>query len=154
MSDTNPLDEIDLRLLEILQKNCKTNFTHISNELSIPESTIRYRIERLEKKGIITNYIALVNPRKVGLNITAITMIKLNPPSIQKVSKKLAKFHELRHLFRTTGLYDLVSVVNARDITHLNKLMEEIKMIEGIREVIFEVATELIKVDPTFTIRD
>ena len=49
------LDELDIRLLEILQENCKLNFTQIGHELGIAESTVRYRIERLEKRGIITN---------------------------------------------------------------------------------------------------
>jgi DNA-binding Lrp family transcriptional regulator len=147
------LDEIDIRLLEVLQENCKLNFTQIGNKLGVAESTIRYRIDRLEKKGIITNYIALINPRKVGLTITAIMMIKINPQKIEEISPKLSSFNELRHLFKTTGQYDMVSVVNARDITHLNYLMSQIKKIEGIHELIVEVATELVKVDPKFTIK-
>jgi len=146
------LDEIDIKLLEILQENCKLNFTQIGHELDIAESTVRYRIERLEKRGIITNYIALINPRMVGLTITAIMMIKINPQRIKEISPKLASFKELRHLFRTTGQYDMVSVVNARDITHLNKLMGDIKQIEGIHELLVEVATELVKVDPKFSL--
>jgi Lrp/AsnC family transcriptional regulator for asnA, asnC and gidA len=151
MPDQN-LDEIDKKLLEILQENCKLNFTQIGHELEIAESTVRYRIERLEKRGIITNYIALINPRMVGLTITAIMMIKLNPQKIQEISPKLAGFKELRHLFRTTGQYDMISVVNARDISHLNNLMAEIKRIEGVHELIVEVATELVKVDPKFSL--
>ncbi|TFH12968.1 Lrp/AsnC family transcriptional regulator [Candidatus Bathyarchaeota archaeon] len=151
MSEPN-LDEIDIKLLEVLQENCKLNFTQIGNELDIAESTVRYRIERLEKRGIITNYIALINPRMVGLTITAIMMIKLNPQMIKEISPKLASFKELRHLFRTTGQYDMVSVVNARDISHLNQLMGEIKQIEGVHELIVEVATELVKVDPKFSL--
>ena len=151
MPESN-LDEIDIKLLEILQENCKLNFTQIGQQLDIAESTVRYRIERLEKRGIITNYIALINPRMVGLTITAIMMIKLNPQKIQEISPKLAKFRELRHLFRTTGQYDMISVVNARDITHLNKLMGEIKQIDGVHELIVEVATELVKVDPKFSL--
>lgn len=151
MPDPN-LDEIDIKLLEILQENCKLNFTQIGHELEIAESTVRYRIERLEKRGIITNYIALINPRMVGLTITAIMMIKINPQKIQEISPKLASFKELRHLFRATGQYDMISVVNARDIAHLNVLMSEIKQIEGVHELIVEVATELVKVDPKFTL--
>ena len=146
------MDEIDIKLLEILQENCKLNFTQIGNELDIAESTVRYRIERLEKRGIITHYIALINPRMVGLNITAIMMIKINPQKIEQISLKLASFKELRHLFRTTGQYDMISVVNARDIAHLNRLMGEIKQIDGIHELIVEVATELVKVDPKFSL--
>lgn len=151
MPDQN-LDEIDKKILEILQENCKLNFTQIGHELDIAESTVRYRIERLEKRGIITNYIALINPRMVGLTITAIMMMKLNPQKIPEISPKLADFKELRHLFRTTGQYDMISVVNARDISHLNSLMAEIKKIEGVHELIVEVATELVKIDPKFSL--
>ena len=151
MPDQN-LDEIDMKLLEILQENCKLNFTQIGHELDIAESTVRYRIERLEKRGIITNYIALINPRMVGLSITAIMMIKLNPQKIKEISPKLASFKELRHLFRATGQFDMISVVNARDIGHLNDLMSEIKQIDGVHELIVEVATELVKVDPKFSL--
>jgi DNA-binding Lrp family transcriptional regulator len=153
MTESVTLDETDIQILEILQENCKLNFTQIGNELGIPESTIRYRIERLEKRRIINGYVALINPRKVGLTITAIMMIKINPQMIKEISPKLASFKELRHLFRSTGQYDMISVVNARDIGHLNDVMGEIKQIEGIHELIVEVATELVKVDPKFSLR-
>lgn len=153
MSDSVTLDETDIQILEILQENCKLNFTQIGNELGIAESTIRYRIERLEKRRIINGYVALINPRRIGLTITAIMMIKINPQMIEDISPKLASFKELRHLFRSTGQYDMISVVNARDIGHLNDVMSEIKQIEGIHELIVEVATELVKVDPKFSLR-
>jgi Lrp/AsnC family transcriptional regulator for asnA, asnC and gidA len=151
--DSVELDEIDIHILEILQENCNIKLTHIAKDLSIAESTIRYRIDRMEKKGVITNYIALLNPRKVGLNITAIMMIKITPQHINRISDELAKFKELRHLFRSTGVYDMISVVNARNIHHLNELMERIKMMEGVNDLMVEVATELIKVDPKFSLR-
>lgn len=153
MSESVTLDETDIQILEILQENCKLNYTQIGNELGIAESTIRYRIERLEKRHIITGYVALINPRRIGLNITAIMMIKVNPQRIKEISPKLANFKELRHLFRATGQYDMISVVNARDIGHLNDVMGEIKQIEGVHELIVEVATELVKVDPKFSLR-
>lgn len=153
MAESVTLDETDIQILEILQENCKLNYTQIGNELGIAESTIRYRIERLEKRHIITGYVALINPRKIGLNITAIMMIKVNPQRIKEISPILAKFKELRHLFRATGQYDMISVVNARDIGHLNDVMGEIKQIEGVHELIVEVATELVKVDPKFSLR-
>ena len=153
MAESVTLDETDIQILEILQENCKLNFTQIGNELGIPESTIRYRIERLEKRRIINGYVALINPRRIGLTITAIMMIKINPQMIKEISPKLASFKELRHLFRSTGQYDMISVVNARDIGHLNDVMGEIKQIEGIHELIVEVATELVKVDPKFSLR-
>ena len=146
------IDETDAKILEVLQDNCKVSYSSISDTIGVPESTVRYRIERLEKRGVISNYIALIDPRKVGLSITAIMLIKVNPQEIREISNKLSGFRELRHLFRSTGLFDLISVINARDISHLNDLMEKVKLIQGIREVVVEVATELIKVDPKLSL--
>ena len=147
------IDEIDVKILETLQDNCKVSYSSISEMLGVPESTIRYRIDRLEKRGVITSYIALIDPRKVGLSITAIMMIKVSPQEIRKVSEELKMFEEVRHLFRCTGIFDLVSVVAIRDVPHLNTLMERVKMVDGVREVIIEVATDLIKVDPKLTLK-
>jgi len=146
------LDETDVKILEVLQDNCKVSYSSVSDMVGVPESTVRYRIERLEKRGVITNYIALIDPRKVGLSITAIMMIKVNPQEIRNVSDGLEVFEEVRHLFRCTGIFDLVSVVAIRDIPHLNELMEKVKMVEGVREVLIEVATDLIKVDPKLSL--
>ena len=148
------LDSKDIRILNLLQENAKMSFAEISKRLDIPESTVRYRVEQLEKKKVITGYVALVNPRKIGLPITAIMQVKINPQELRDTSRRLSKFKELRHLFKTTGTYDMVSVVNVRDITQLNELMESVKQIEGIRELVVDVATELIKVDPRITLAD
>lgn len=146
------LDETDVKILEVLQDNCKVSYSSVSDMVGVPESTVRYRIERLEKRGVITNYIALVDPRKVGLSITAIMMIKVSPQELRNVSGELEVFEEVRHLFRCTGIFDLVSVVAIRDIPHLNELMEKVKMVGGVREVLIEVATDLIKVDPKLSL--
>jgi DNA-binding Lrp family transcriptional regulator len=72
---------------------------------------------------------------------------------IEEASETLATFEESHHLFRTTGSYDLVSVVHARDIVHLNDLIERIKKISGVREASVEVATHLVKTQPKYKLR-
>lgn len=50
MSD---VDDKDIRILNVLQENAKMSFTDISKRLGIPESTVRYRVEQMEKKDVI-----------------------------------------------------------------------------------------------------
>ncbi|MFP3950528.1 MAG: Lrp/AsnC family transcriptional regulator [Candidatus Bathyarchaeia archaeon] len=151
MSD---LDDKDIKILNVLQENAKMSFTEISKRLGIPESTVRYRVEQMERKNVITGYAALVNPRRVGLPITAVMLIKIYPQELREASEKLSRFNELRHLFKTTGIYDMISVVNARDISHLNRLMDRVKEVEGVKEVVVDVATELIKVNPKISLTE
>jgi DNA-binding Lrp family transcriptional regulator len=78
---------------------------------------------------------------------------KVNIQLIDEISSKLVELKPLRHLFRSTEQYDMISVVNTKDIQHLNSLMGEIKQIEGVQELVVEIATELVKVYPKFSLR-
>jgi len=147
------LDDVDKNILRILQDDCRTSYTAIARELDVAESTVRYRVDKLKRDGVITGYIALLNPRKIGLEITAIALIKVDPKMVEDASKQLASFSESHHLFKSTGEYDLVSVVHTRDIAHLNSLIDRIKQLPGVREASAEVATYLIKVEPRFNMR-
>lgn len=147
------LSDIDIGILEILQADGRASFSSIARKVGIAESTVRYRVEKLKESGVITGFQAHLNPRKIGLGITAIALIKVNAAEIVEASKTLSTFEESHHLFRTTGSYDLVSVVHARDIVHLNDLIERIKMIKGVREASVEVATHLVKTQPKYKLR-
>ena len=92
---------------------------------------------------MITGFQAHLNLRRIGLGITAIVLITMNASEIVEGCWDLSTFEESHHLVRTTGSYDLVSIVPVRDITHLNDLIERIKKISGMREASVEVATHL-----------
>ena len=147
------LSDLDVKLLEILQDDARKSYSAISRELGVPESTIRYRVDRLVENGVISRFMAILVPRKIGLEITAIALIKVDADRLEETSKSLAGFEESHHLFRSTGVYDLVSVIHARDINHLNELISRLKRLPGVREASVEVATYLVKVEPRFKLR-
>ena len=149
----NRLDELDRKILEILQDDARISFTDVGRKLDVGETTIRYRVNRLKKEGVITHFTALLDPRKIGQNITAIVLLKVDHKNIKISSKKLALFREYHHLFQTTGEYDLVSVVHTRNLTHLNELRGRIKKLPGVKDVMVYVATHLIKVEPKSDLR-
>ncbi len=147
------LNEVDIDILKFLQDDCRTSYSTIARKLGIANSTVRYRTNRLKKNGVITRFIALLDPRKIGLNVTAIALIKVDAGNMEETSKEFASFSETHHLFKSTGEYDLVSVIHAENISHLNELIDRIKQLPGVREASVEVATQLIKVEPKFDLR-
>jgi Lrp/AsnC family transcriptional regulator for asnA, asnC and gidA len=147
------LSEVDIRIIEMLQENARKSFSAIARELGIAESTVRYRVDKLRERGIITRFTALLNPRMIGYEITAIGLIKADSDQLGKVSQLLSSFHEARHIFRSTGQYDLVAVIHAQNIAGLNALIERIKSVPGVREAVVEVATSLVKVESRFNLR-
>jgi Lrp/AsnC family transcriptional regulator for asnA, asnC and gidA len=144
------LDEIDRKILEMLQENARTSFASIARKLKIAEATVRFRVKRLRGRGVITQFVALLDPRKIGLSVTAIIMLKVEPALLEKASEQLASFEEVHHVFQSTGEYDIVAVVHARDMMHLSELTKRVKMISGVKDALVSATTRLMKITPTF----
>ena len=70
------LDELDIAILEELQKECRTSLQEIAEKVGAPTSTAHYRLKRLERAGIIDGYYAKIDPGK--LDIDYITSIRIN----------------------------------------------------------------------------
>ncbi|MGV9104003.1 MAG: Lrp/AsnC family transcriptional regulator, partial [Candidatus Thorarchaeota archaeon] len=60
------MEELDGRLLHLLQKNARKPFTQIAEELDTPDTTINFRTKKLLKREIITRFSALVKPEACG----------------------------------------------------------------------------------------
>ena len=85
------LDELDKKLLTILQDEACTSASEISRRTGYNENTIRYRIERLKKSGVIKEFTALLNPRMIGLPVAAIMMINTEPNALKDVFESLER---------------------------------------------------------------
>lgn len=140
------LDDIDKGILRLLQRDGRISYAKIAKKLGTAESTVRFRVKRLLRSKVIHGFIALVDPRKVGFNISAVVLVKAEPSLLKEVVKQLAAFDEAHHVFQTTGEYDAIVVIHVRDMKCLNEVKQKIKMIAGVKDVIMWVATDLVKI--------
>jgi len=146
------LDDLDRKLLTILQSNARESASEISRKTGYNENTIRYRIERLKKSGVIKEFTALLNPRLIGLPFAAIMMITTEPNQLKDVFEKLAILEETKHILQATGKHDLIVVAHYDSMTSMNDASQKIKSIPGVREAEIHLATGLIKVDTKFDV--
>lgn len=146
---TVSLDVLDKRILKLLQFNCRLSFAELSRELDVAEATVRFRVNRLVEDGIITRFAALVNPAKVGMKVSGAILLKIDPAYLEEACKQLVSFSETLYLFQSTGEYDVVSVIVARDMEHLNNLVKNTKMIPGVKDARVSVTTRFLKFDPS-----
>jgi Lrp/AsnC family transcriptional regulator, regulator for asnA, asnC and gidA len=143
------LDDLDKRILKSLQFNCRLSFAELGRELDVAEATIRFRVNRLVEDGVITRFAALVNPAKVGMKVSGAILLKIDPAHLEEACNKLVSFSETLYLFQSTGEYDVVSVIVARDMEHLNNLVKNTKMIPGVKDARVSVTTRFLKFDPS-----
>jgi Lrp/AsnC family leucine-responsive transcriptional regulator len=71
MKDNGMLDEIDQQILTLLQDDARLSNAAIAEQVGLTASTIFERIKKLEKRGVIKKYVAIVDPAQVGSPITA-----------------------------------------------------------------------------------
>jgi len=81
------MDELDQKLIRILQKDAKKPFTQIAEELDKIDTTIHYRAKRLETSGTITRFCALIRPEALGYKMGAILTIGIGGHILPEISK-------------------------------------------------------------------
>jgi DNA-binding Lrp family transcriptional regulator len=144
------LDDKDRKILNILQENSRTSYLHIANELGVSEATVRYRVKNLIDNGVINKFTVLLDSKKIGYPTTGILMVKIAPDHFEKTSEQISDLIETYHVFQNTGEYNLVAVVHAHNLEHLNDLRKRVEMMLGVRDVSLSAATRLIKIKTSF----
>ena len=91
IDDEQPeLDEIDVRILALLQDHCKMPLAKIGQRVGLSAPAVIERIKKLEEGAVITGYSAIVDARKVGCDITAfIGVLTSHPRSIRDVEQQI-----------------------------------------------------------------
>lgn len=137
------MDEIDKKILQILQENDKVRYHEIGKKLNIGASTVHYRIKKLSENGVIKSFSAIIDPKVVGYDTTAWLGLSVDPTKMDEIAQKLAKYDEVQIVTTATGDHDLLVQIIARDEKELWRFINEnIKPMEGV-EKDFDVSTFL-----------
>ncbi len=131
----NNLDDLDLRLINLIQEDARKPVARMAEELGQPIPTIRDRVKRLEKRGVIKRYRAEIDLNAIGISMTAIIQIRVtkivNQP--QDFLVELGRIPEVESAYLVTGDFEAVVVVHIKDIEHLRRVIyEQISNISGV----------------------
>jgi len=108
------LDDKDIKLLDELQKDGRQSYRDLSKKLKIPESTVRKRINRLEKEKVIKKYQAVLDPKKVGKTVAAFFILKghvLKAQLVQNLKLKILVLNLQNSLIFKTFIQLLENVI-------------------------------------------
>lgn len=120
------LDEIDSKLLELLQADSKQTNKELSNKLSLSVTAVYERIKKLEKAGVIDKYVALIKKEKVNKGFVAFCHIKLVKHSqeyVVKFEREVANLKEVLECYHISGDYDYLLKVLVEDMEAFREFM-------------------------------
>jgi Lrp/AsnC family transcriptional regulator for asnA, asnC and gidA len=129
---TSPLDDTDRRIIAILQADGRRPYSQISEELDIPASSVRYRVQRLEQNGTL-QIVGIANPLTIGFDRLAMIGIRVRPGTAQEVCSQLRALPETSYVVMTAGHYDIMVEVICRDTNHFTDMMNRrLHLIDGV----------------------
>ncbi|UTX54426.1 Lrp/AsnC family transcriptional regulator [Leucobacter aridicollis] len=118
------LDDIDRRLIAILQTDGRRSFKEISEETGIPASSVRYRVQRLEESGTL-QIVGVADPLRIGFDRLALVGLKCEMGKARLVCEELSKLPETSYVVLTTGPFDVMVEVVCRDVAHYTEFLHD-----------------------------
>ncbi|WCO00454.1 Lrp/AsnC family transcriptional regulator [Psychroserpens ponticola] len=120
------LDHIDKKLVQFLQEDSKQTNKELSNKLSLSVTAVYERIKKLEREGVISKYVALINKREVDKAFVTFCSIKLVQHSkdyVMKFEREVTKLDEVMECYHISGDYDYLLKVIVADMDEFREFM-------------------------------
>ena len=119
MQSNNKLDDIDRKILDILQENGRITNIELASRVGISPPPMLERVKKLEKRGIIRKYVALIDPDAVEKGTMALVSVSLDRhliKSIGQFTRAIEKLPEVMECYHITGEEDYILKVTIKDI--------------------------------------
>lgn len=137
------LDNIDRKIIEMLQKNARTPVKEIAKEVFLSSPAVSARIEHLEKNGLITGYHAQINPVFLGYHIKAFINLEVEPNQKKDFYPFIQSIPNVIECNCVTGDYSMLIEVAFRSTMELDHFINELQQFGRTKtQIVFSTSVE------------
>lgn len=148
------LDEVDRKILSILQVDGRAALSEIARRLDMGTATIHERTNKLEAEGYIREYRAVLDPELLGADEVGFVRVDAAAGRSSEVAEHLVERPEIQEIHEITGDTDLLLKVRVADREGLTDLLRTIGTYEGVEDTATDVALRSVKEEHTLEVRD
>jgi Lrp/AsnC family leucine-responsive transcriptional regulator len=132
ISTTEELDELDLQLLDALQRNARCTFSELGSIVGLKAPAVHDRVKRLEQRGYIQRYSAQLDAKRLGLHLTAFVSLYTAPDcNYDEFTRALGSMPEVCEVHSVAGEETFVCKVVTSSTQHLDDLLARLKGMPG-----------------------
>jgi Lrp/AsnC family leucine-responsive transcriptional regulator len=126
-------DATDQAILDLLQENCKQPLTAIGEKVGLSAPAVLERIHKLEEAGVICAYTALLDARRLGLDVTAFIGVSTERASdVGRIEASVVAMDEVLECHHVTGAHTLMLKVKTRNTETLEELIDAVRSLDGV----------------------
>jgi Lrp/AsnC family leucine-responsive transcriptional regulator len=128
------MDEIDRRILDLLQRDGKISQARIADAVGLTTPSVNERIKKLETRGFIRRFTALLDPQLLGMAIVAYIDVGLEHPRFERpFLEEIEVLPDVQECCAISGDFGYRLKVRARDVEHLERVLrEKIQTLRGV----------------------
>lgn len=140
------LDQIDLKILYILQNYGRRRLAEIAEEVDLSAPAVMERVKKLESTGVIKGYQALLDSKKIGKDITAFIGVSIgNQRDMNNFAARMLHHGDVLECHHVTGDESFILKVKSANTGSLEKLLGEIRSVEGVTRTVTRVVLSTAK---------
>lgn len=129
------MDNIDVKILRLLQANARITASEIAGEVSLSVPAVSERLKKLETSGIIRQYTAIIDPERLDKNLMAIMFITLERPKYSESFVESVKgMNEILECHYLAGDHDYALKIMTENTASLQELLNKIKSVQGVQK--------------------
>ena len=127
------MEEIDRKILSLLSRDGRMSFTDLARQAGLSVSATHQRVRRLERRGVIRGYAALIDPADAGLALTAFVSIKpIDPAAPDDAPDRLAHLGAIEACHSVAGDENYILKVRVRSPGEMEDLLQKIRASAGV----------------------
>jgi Lrp/AsnC family leucine-responsive transcriptional regulator len=147
MGSFERMDETDARILELLQRDGRESYAEVGQTVGMSGPSAHERVKKLESRGVIRGYAAVVDPTMLGYGVLAFIFIKQVPGTIATdMTGDFIGIDEIEECHHLAGEADYLLKVRATDTRHLERVLHAIQQVAHVftteTQVVFSSAFE------------
>ncbi len=139
-------DKTDVKILKVITEDSRLSYRKIAKKIGVATLTVISRMKKMEESGVIKGYSALIDHKKLGLELTAIIEVKTTKGH-SVLHKKFLELENVYGIWGVTGKNDVMILAKFADTDMLSKFTKEIFTIPSIDGIETHVVLQTIKED-------
>lgn len=142
------IDDTDRKILAILQQDCTISVAELAGRVHLSNTPCWRRVQKLEKAGLITSRVALLDPAKLGLGVSVFVQLRTSNHDkawLDEFAALVSGFDEVVEFYRMAGEYDYLLRVVVADIPAFDRFYKELISRVKLNDVTSSFAMEQIK---------
>jgi Lrp/AsnC family leucine-responsive transcriptional regulator len=135
-SDTMLIDDKDIRILDLIQADARLPQAEIGRRVGLSAAAVNERLKKLEQRGFIAGYAALIDPERIGCDITAFVEVFIEHPRYESgFVARMKEIPEVQELHHVTGEFSCLLKLKVWDRRALQRLLlDEVNSLPGVRQ--------------------